>query len=72
MGYQEIEHKISVFIPIFNEENIIERDIKAIEYIVKKIPFDYEIFIVNDASYDNTMAIAKKIELSLVWDWLCQ
>ena len=64
MGYQEIEHKISVFIPIFNEENIIERDIKAIEYIVKKIPFDYEIFIVNDASYDNTMAIAKKIELT--------
>lgn len=57
-----MEYKISIFIPVFNEENIITRDIKAIEYVIKKIPFNYEIFIVNDASEDETRLISEKIE----------
>lgn len=56
------QHRVSVFIPIFNEEKIIERDVKLIDYIIKKIPIDYEVFIVNDASKDKTEAIGKKIE----------
>ncbi|MCX5694999.1 MAG: glycosyltransferase, partial [Candidatus Omnitrophica bacterium] len=54
-------HKVSLFIPVFNEEKIIDRDIKAIDYIINKFPVDYEIFIVNDASKDKTKLIAEKI-----------
>ncbi|NQU94776.1 MAG: glycosyltransferase [Candidatus Omnitrophica bacterium] len=59
-----MKHKISIFIPVFNEERIIERDIKALDYVIKKIPVEYEIFIVNDSSKDRTKIIAKKIEQS--------
>lgn len=54
-------HKISVFIPVFNEAKIIDRDIKTIEYVIRRIPFEYEIFVVNDASVDKTRLIAEKI-----------
>lgn len=56
------KYKISLFVPVFNEEKIIDRDIKAIDYIIKSLPVEYEIFIVNDASKDKTEIIAKKIE----------
>ena len=54
-------HKVALFIPIFNEEKIIERDIKTIDYVMKKLPMDYELFIVNDASQDKTKIISEKI-----------
>jgi hypothetical protein len=56
------KHKISIFVPIYNEEKIISRDVKLIDYIISKIPVEYEVFIVNDASTDNTKIIAKKAE----------
>jgi len=58
----EAKTKVSIFVPVFNEEGIIDRDIKEIEHAIKKIPVDYEIFIINDASKDKTEQIAKKIE----------
>ena len=56
------DYKVSIFIPVFNEEKIIQRDIKMIDYVINKIPVEYEIFIVNDASKDNTEVIGRKIE----------
>lgn len=58
------KHKVSIFIPVFNEEKIIDRDIRTVDYIIKKLPTEYEIFIVNDSSRDKTKIIAKKIEQS--------
>ena len=60
----EKKYKVSLFVPVFNEEKIIDRDIKAIDYIIKHLPVEYEIFIVNDASQDKTKIIAEKIEQS--------
>ena len=57
-------HRVSLFIPIFNEEKIIDRDIRAVDYVVGKMPQKTEIFIVNDASSDKTAQIAGKIEKS--------
>jgi len=54
--------KISIFVPVFNEEKIIHRDIRIIDYTIKKLPVDYEIFIVNDGSQDKTEVIVKRIE----------
>lgn len=50
--------KVSVLIPVYNEEENIS---KCIESILKqKINFNIEIIIVNDCSTDNTLAIAQK------------
>jgi hypothetical protein len=57
-------HKVSLFIPIFNEKDVIERYIDTLGHIFKKIPVAYEIFIVNDASQDNVKQILKKIHSS--------
>lgn len=56
------KHKLSIFIPIFNEEKIIDRDVKTIDYMIGKFPAEYEIFVVNDSSKDKTKIIAQKIE----------
>ncbi|MFA5157017.1 MAG: glycosyltransferase [Candidatus Omnitrophota bacterium] len=58
------KHHVSVFVPIFNEESTLKRSIHTLEYIIRKIPVDYEIFIVNDASRDQTELISRAIERS--------
>jgi len=58
------EHKISVFVPVFNEEKIIERSIKAISCIMGKLDAGHEIFIVNDSSKDKTELVAERLEQS--------
>jgi len=60
--HEERKYKVSIFVPVFNEEKIIDRDIKSIDFITESLPVEYEIFIVNDASRDKTEIIAKKIE----------
>jgi glycosyltransferase AglD len=57
-------YRVSVFVPIFNEEGTLKRSIQTIEYIIKKIPVEYEIFIVNDASRDQTELISRVVERS--------
>jgi len=56
--------KISVFIPIFNEQQVLERDIELIVYVLNKLPAEYEIFVVDDASTDNSTIIGEKISKS--------
>jgi len=56
------DHKVSIFIPIFNEERLIDRSIRMVNYVIGKFPVEYEIFIVNDGSRDRTKIIAEKIE----------
>jgi glycosyltransferase involved in cell wall biosynthesis len=58
--------KLSVFFPMWNEENYIERAIDAAreecqELINSREIADYELIIVNDASTDDTGKIANKL-----------
>ncbi|HLF54674.1 MAG TPA: glycosyltransferase family 2 protein [Candidatus Nanoarchaeia archaeon] len=53
--------KISVVIPIYNEEESIADTIERIQKVSKKIKHDVEIIAVNDASKDNSLQILKKI-----------
>lgn len=55
-------HKVSIFIPIFNEEGLIDKSIRMVSYVIRKLAAEYEIFIVNDGSRDRTKVIAEKIE----------
>ena len=51
--------KLSILIPVFNEENTI---LSILEEIKKQnfTKFDYEIIVINDGSTDNTQEILEK------------
>ena len=52
--------KISIFVPIYNEERILYTHIKIILDNIKKITDNFEIIIVDDNSSDNSLEIAKQ------------
>ena len=57
---QVVINKISVVIPVFNEQGNIGKLINEIESVLKN-KIVYEIVVVNDGSYDQTYDILKKI-----------
>ena len=54
--------KISLIIPIFNEEKLIEKNIKKIYFFLKKNFRRFEIIIVESGSSDKSLYICKKVE----------
>ena len=52
---------LSVFFPCFNEQDNIERVIKAAVDVLSPLKIDFEIIIVNDGSKDKTGEIADKL-----------
>lgn len=53
---------ISVFLPCYNEEKILESHITQVYQALKKLNIKFEIIIVNDGSTDNTSNIAEKLK----------
>lgn len=53
---------ISIVIPVYNSENIINKLIKKIEISLKKFKF-YEIILVNDNSNDNSWNLIKNLSI---------
>lgn len=53
--------KISIFIPVFNEEGIIRQNISRIRKVIEQLPEDFEIFFVDDASTDRSNEILNEI-----------
>jgi len=52
---------ISIFIPAFNEEEILEKSLEALEKVVKEFTVNYEIFLIDDTSTDKTIFLSEKI-----------
>lgn len=52
--------KLSVIMPCYNVQNTLSRAMESI--LMQDVDFDYEVIIVNDASTDNTLGIAKDYE----------
>jgi len=50
--------KLSIIIPAFNEELVIETIIKRIQQVLQD--YNYEIIVANDGSQDNTVALAQQ------------
>jgi len=57
----KINESISVFVPAYNEEELIEENIIKINSYLENNFIDFELFIVDDSSKDNTTNIAKRI-----------
>ena len=53
--------KISLFIPVYNEEKIIKRNVEEILKEIDKLPFDFELVVVDDSSTDNSGSILEKL-----------
>jgi len=52
---------LSVFVPFFNEEEIIERNVSRILGALAQCGVEYEVFLVDDASSDNSPAVAQRL-----------
>ena len=54
--------KISIVIPVYNEEKVLEISYNKIRNILENIQkYDYEIIFINDGSKDNTLSILERI-----------
>lgn len=52
---------IAVFVPVYNEEGIVEKNIKKLYHEIKKLSSCFEIILVDDGSKDSTPKILKKL-----------
>ncbi|MBI1984764.1 MAG: glycosyltransferase family 2 protein [Candidatus Wildermuthbacteria bacterium] len=57
--------RLSVIIPIYNEEQRLPDTLKAIHGYLKKQSYEYEIIAVNDGSKDRTESILKKFLITV-------
>lgn len=67
MGYESREwpvkiDKVSVIVPVYNEEEAISGDLDVILDTMEASKWDYEVIVVNDASTDNTAQIVRGYE----------
>jgi len=53
--------EVSIIIPVYNEEKILEKNIRILIKYLKKLRLKFEIIIADNGSTDNTSSIAKKI-----------
>ncbi len=53
--------KLSIVIPAYNEEESITETIDQIEEAFSKVNIDHEIYVVNDNSKDNTLAVLEAL-----------
>lgn len=54
-------HKVSIFIPVYNEEQIIQEHTSRIKKVIEKLPYEFELFFVDDASTDNSPKILEEL-----------
>lgn len=55
---------LTIVLPAFNEEQIIEKTIDLAKKAAERVTSDYEILVVNDGSQDHTAEIIRRIALS--------
>jgi glycosyltransferase involved in cell wall biosynthesis len=51
--------EISLFLPVYNEQEVIKQTIQDSQKVIKKIAKKYEILVINDGSSDKTPEIVK-------------
>jgi glycosyltransferase involved in cell wall biosynthesis len=56
------KEKVSVILPIYNEERILERNVKRLTKVLERSLDDFEVIISEDGSTDRTPEIAKSLK----------
>ena len=52
---------LSIIVPVFNSQNILPKLVNSIFFILKKKKIVFEIFLINDCSFDNSWKIIKSL-----------
>lgn len=55
------QHSVSVVLPAYNEEALIERTVRDVAEVLRQLVDDYEILVVNDGSRDRTREILVRL-----------
>lgn len=55
-----MNNKVSVILPAFNEEDVVEKVIDDVSRVMEKASYDFEIILIDDASTDRTAQIARQ------------
>lgn len=58
-------HSISVIVPCYNEDVILEENIIVLNTYMAELGYDFEILVINDGSSDRTAELADKLEKKL-------
>lgn len=53
--------RISLFIPVYNGEEILEKNLAQVYDRLKELKYDFELFIIDDSSTDSSPVIGKKL-----------
>ena len=53
--------KISLVLPVYSEEKVIETTYSRLKEVLSKISYEHEIIFVNDGSEDQTLELLKEI-----------
>jgi polyisoprenyl-phosphate glycosyltransferase len=53
--------RISILVPAYNEEEVLELFYDRVTAIMAQLPYSYEILFVNDGSKDNTLSVMRKL-----------
>ncbi len=56
-----MEKTLSLIVPVYNEEEVLETSFSRMDAVMKKIGYPYEIIYVNDGSRDGSMKILRNI-----------
>lgn len=52
---------LSVVLPVYNEENQIEKTVAEVKNTIKQLGEEYEIIIIDDGSTDNSWEVLKNL-----------
>lgn len=58
---------MTVFIPVFNEQDILEQNIRRLKAYLDRLPFPFEIMIGSNGSFDRTTAILQNMTMEAPW-----
>jgi glycosyltransferase involved in cell wall biosynthesis len=55
-------YKVSIVVPLYNEEESVTPLVKAIDEALKRVEFEWELLLVNDGSSDRTLPVAMEVQ----------
>ncbi len=55
-------YKVSIVVPLYNEEESVTPLVKAIDEALKNVEFEWELLLVNDGSSDRTLHVAMEVQ----------
>jgi glycosyltransferase AglD len=62
------EDKVSIYIPVYNEESIIEHNLRKVKAAAERHFGNYRIYVVDDSSKDRTYDICRKLSEEIgIW-----